>query len=182
MTRYLRATLFLIPALAITACATSTMSVSSHVDHTANFVAYRTYSWGPADALPTGDPRLDKDPFFKDQFQGAVEKQLALKGLALVTGNPDLLIHYHANISEKLDVSGIDRSRAYCIGEGCQAEVTTYDAGTLVLDIVDAKTNKLIWRGWAQDAIKTMLTDQNEMAREIKEAVPRMVGQFPKDF
>jgi hypothetical protein len=182
MTRYLRAALFFIPALALASCA-STMSVSSHVDHTANFMSYRTYSWGPADALPTGDPRLDKDPFFKDQFQGAVEKQLALKGLALITsGNPDLLVHYHANISEKLDVSGIDLPKAYCIGEGCQADVALYDAGTLVLDIVDAKTNKLIWRGWAQDAMKKMLDDQNEMAREIKQAVPRMVDQFPKEF
>ena len=182
MDRFLRATLFLIPALAITACA-STMSVSSHVDHTANFMAFRTYSWGPADALPTGEPRLDQNPLFKDQFQGAVEKQLSFKGLALVTnGKPDLLVHYHANISEKLDVTSVDKKYGYCIRDDCNAKVERYEAGTLVLDVVDARTNRLIWRGWAQDAVKKMLASPDEMSREIKQGVPRMIAQFPKAF
>ena len=183
MTRFLRASLLLVPAFVIAACAPATMNVSSHVDRAADFKALRTYAWGPADALPTGDPRLDKNPLFKDQFQGAVEKQLALKGLTQVTtGKPDLLIHYHANITERLDVTGIDRPYGSCVGENCQAEVNMYEAGTLVLDIVDAKTNKLIWRGWAQGAAKTMLDNPDEMTRQINKAVPQMVAQYPKAF
>ena len=50
------------------------MTVSSYQDRAIDISAYRTFDWGPADALPTGDPRLDRDPFFKDQVQGAVEK------------------------------------------------------------------------------------------------------------
>ena len=42
--------------------------------------AIHTYDWGPADALPTGDPRLDQNPFFKDHLEGAVEKELATRG------------------------------------------------------------------------------------------------------
>jgi len=183
MNRFLRASIFLVPAFVMAGCAPATMNVSSHVDRAADFKAFQTYTWGPADALPTGDPRLDKNPLFKDQFQGAVEKQLALKGLTQVTtGKPDLLIHYHANISERLDVTGIDRPYGSCVGENCQAEVNLYEAGTIVLDIVDAKTNKLIWRGWAQGAAKTMLDNPDEMTRQINKAVPQMVAQFPKAF
>jgi len=58
-----------IAALAVTSCAT-TMTVSSHIERGLDFSQYRTYDWGPADALPTGDPRLDKNPFFKDQVAG----------------------------------------------------------------------------------------------------------------
>ena len=65
-------------ALGLVGCAT--MSVSSHVERGLDLAQYRTYDWGPADALPTGDPRLDKNPFFQDHVQGAVEKQLAAKG------------------------------------------------------------------------------------------------------
>lgn len=182
MTRFLRASFFLIPALALTACAT-TMTVSSHVDRGVNFLQYRTYGWGPADALPTGDPRLDKNPLFKDNFEGAVEKQLALKGLTQIAGGkPDLLIHYHANITERIDVTGIDRKYGYCLGDDCQAKLTEYEAGTLVLDIVDAQTNRLVWRGWAQDAVKKSLDNPDEMVRQINQAVPRMIAQFPKAF
>ena len=78
MFRLLRLTAVALFALSVTACAT--MSVSSYVQRDIDFARYRTYGWGPADALPTGDPRLDNNPFFKDYMQGAVERHLAMKG------------------------------------------------------------------------------------------------------
>jgi hypothetical protein len=38
--------------------------------------------------------------FFKDRFEGAVEKALAKRGLEHSSANPDLLIHYHASITQ----------------------------------------------------------------------------------
>ena len=179
MTRFLRFAALAIPMLALTGCAT--MNVSSHVDRNANFAPYRTYDWGPADALPTGDPRLDKDPFFQDHVQGAVEKELAAKGFERSTPGaaPDLLIHYHASISERIDINRVDREHGYCYDDDCQARVFEYEAGTLVLDIVDARTNRVIWRGWAQDSVEDMLNNQDKMAQKINEAVRRMLARFP---
>jgi hypothetical protein len=59
-------------------CATR-MTVSSHVEHGLDLSRYRTFNWGPADALPTGDPRLERNPRFQDYVQGAVEKGLVAK-------------------------------------------------------------------------------------------------------
>jgi hypothetical protein len=81
--------------LATAACAL-TMSVGSHVEPGLDLSRYRTFEWGPADALPTGDARLDKSPFFKDRVQGAVERGLYAKGLQLTTAkSPDLLVHWN---------------------------------------------------------------------------------------
>jgi hypothetical protein len=55
-----------------------------------------------------------------------------------------------------------------------------YEAGTLVIDVIDARTNKLLWRGWAQRAVGGMLANQDTMSRQINEAVARMFEQFPK--
>ena len=163
-----------------TACAT--MSVSSHVETGLDMKPYRTFDWGPADALPTGDPRLDQDPFFKDQVTGAVEKALAGRGLALTSpnGKPDLLIHYHANISQRLDVRAADRQFGYCTGDTCSGSVFEYEAGTLVFDVVDARTNKVIWRGWAQDRVEPILENRDVMAKRVQEAVSRIFKQFPR--
>jgi len=79
MRQLLRATAAALGALSLTACAT-TMSVGSHVGRGVDVARYRTYDWEPADALPMGDPRLDRNPFFQDRVQGAVEKQLAARG------------------------------------------------------------------------------------------------------
>ena len=168
-------------AVALTGCAT-TMTVSSHFEPTAEFARYRNYDWGPADALPTGDPRLDTNPFFQDYLQGAIEKQLTLKGLEKSTsGTPDLLIHYHANVSQRINVNRVDRERGYCYGDDClvKTEVDDYEAGTLVLDVVDTRTNKVVWRGWAQDSVEGVIGDRDRMEAKIDEAVPRMLNRLP---
>jgi hypothetical protein len=161
-------------------CAT-TMSISSHVDRTISFAQYRTFDWGPADALPTGDPRLDRDPFFKDHVQGAVERELAGRGLELSpSGTPDILIHYHANITKRIDVNQADRAYGYCGATDCPPESVEYEAGTLVLDFMDAHTNKLIWRGWAQNSVEDMLRNRDKMASTIDQAVAGMLRQLPR--
>ena len=165
-------------ALTLTACAT--MNVSSHVLKGADFAQYRTFDWGPADALPTGDPRLDRDPFFLDHLQGAVEKGFAGKGFERVSGvTPDLQIHYHASISRRIDINQLDSERGYCYGGDCQIRTVEVEAGTLVVDVVDARTGRLVWRGWAQHSVRDMLNDRDTMERKINEAVTRMLEQLP---
>jgi hypothetical protein len=163
---------------ALSGCAT--MTVGSHVETGLDFGGYRTFAWGPADALPTGDPRLDNNPFFQDQVQGAVERRLSGKGLTLASAEkPDLLIHYHANVVQRFDVNRVDRQNGYCYGADCNVDVAEYDAGTLVVDVVDARTSRVIWRGWAQDSVDGVIDDQGRLQRMIDEAVTRMFERFP---
>ena len=95
------------------------------------------------------------------------------------SGTPDLLIHYHASINQRIDVNRVDRRYGYCYGVDCPADVIEYEAGTLVLDIVDSRTNRVIWRGWAQDTVEGVLDNEDEMARQIDEAVTRMLARLP---
>jgi hypothetical protein len=163
-------------ATVIGGCAT--MNVSSHVERGLDFSGYRTFAWGAPDELPTGDPRLDRDTFFKDHMQGAVEKQFAHHGIAL-SDTPDLRVHYHASITTRMNVSRVDTGRGYCPAGNCGAELSEYEAGTLVLDIVDARTNRVIWRGWAQDALGDMLEDRDDMEKKINDAITRILARWP---
>jgi hypothetical protein len=169
-----------VTALALTACAT--MRVSSHVARGLDFSQYRTFDWGPADALPTGDARLDGDPFFKDKVEGAIEKQMAGRGFArsCVSEAPDVRIHYHASIDRRIEVDKADRRYGHCDRDDCRAGLLEYEAGTLVVDIVDARTNKLIWRGWAQDSVDSVLGNRDRMRRQIDEGVTRMFQRLPR--
>jgi hypothetical protein len=166
-------------ALALSACAT--MNVSSHVERGTDFTQFRTWDWGPADELPTGDPRLDNNAFFQDHMLGAVEKQMAAKGYVRSTlaGSPDLLVHYHANISQRFDVNGVDRQRGYC-NDNCEPQVYEYQEGTLVLDVVNARTNKLVWRGWAQDSLDGVIDNQDRLDKEVDRAVTNLFKLFPR--
>lgn len=152
------------------------MTVGSHVEPAAGFSAYQTFAWDAPDALPAGDPRLTTNIFFRDHVEGAVEKQLAIRGLRQVTALPDLRIHYHANIQSRLKV-GADHPYAASPGSA-EPQLATFEQGTLVVDVMDARTSRLVWRGWAQDAIDP--TDSNRLHQQIDEAVPMMFKQFPR--
>jgi len=168
-----------VSAAVLSACAT--MSIGSYVERGIDFAPYQTYEWGPADALPTGDPRLDNNPFFQDHVRGAVEKELARRGLRLAgAGTGDLLIHYHANISQRIEVNGCENQYNRPTADDCQPNVSEYEAGTLLLGIADARTQKVIWRGWARDSVEAALNNQDIMEEQFNAAVRRMMAEFPR--
>lgn len=167
-----------VAALALAGCAT--MNVGSHIERNVTFSQYLTYDWGPPDNLPVGDPRLDNNPFFNDHVQGAIEKQMAHKGYErAAAGTPDLLIHYHASVNQKLDVYEADNRYGYCYGN-CQPQIVDYELGTLMVDVVDAKTSKVVWRGWAQDAMNGIIDDQVRLEKQVDEGVTKLMLLFPR--
>lgn len=94
-------------ALLLAGCAT--LHVRSYVQPGADFERYRTYGWGAPDTFTTGDPRLDGNTFFRDRLQAGVDARLASRGLEQAdAGAADLLLHYHMNITQRIDVNEID--------------------------------------------------------------------------
>ena len=162
-------------ALALTACAS--MDVRSFVERGADPTQYRTYTWGPADAQATGDPRLDNNPFFSERIQARVEKQLNARGFEkTIAGSSDLLIHYHASVTQEINANGADQPYVSC--EDCKPYV--YDAGTIIVDLVDARTHRLVWRGWAEGSIDGVIDDQAWMEKRIDHAVARIMERLPR--
>ncbi|MFN7916861.1 MAG: DUF4136 domain-containing protein [Vicinamibacterales bacterium] len=180
MLRFLRWPAVAVLALSVSACAT--MNVSSHVERGLDIKQYHTWDWSTPDALPENDARLDNS-FFKDHFQGAVEREFSARGFSqtLAEGDvPDLRVHYHASISSKLQVNTGDQTTGACYDENCTVRVFDNEVGTIVIDVVDGHTNRLIWRGWAQNPVHGVLDHQQKFQARIQEAVTRMFARFPK--
>ena len=55
---------------------------------------------------------------------------------------------------------------------------TAYEQGTLVIDLVDRRTKKLVWRGTAQAALSET-PSKAEREATIDEAVKKMFEKFP---
>jgi hypothetical protein len=180
MRRWLWTVAGLAVALASAGCAT--LAVGSHVERGLDFAQYQTFDWGVPDALPTGDARLDGSPVFNDRMQGAVERQLQARGLKLADGSPHLLLHYHATVARRINVNQVDREHGHCVTGDCPTDIVVFEEGTLVLDVLDARTGRLVWRGWAQHHVDDVLGDEQEMAETIDEAVARMIERFPRSL
>ena len=161
-------------ALALTSCAS--MNVNSFVERGMDLRQYHTYAWGPADAFTTGDPRLDNNPFFQERMRTAVDQALAARGFEkTASGAPDLVIHYHASVTQRIDVNAADQKYGYC--DDCNPYV--FDAGTVTIDFIDTRTNRLVWRGWAEDSIDGVVDNQDWMEQKIDEAVTRILDELP---
>ena len=163
---------FLTFAVMLTGCAST--EVNSYVARGADLHSRRTYSWGPIEGRPTGDPRLDNNPFFQQRVQAAVDTQLAHRGFEK-TNSPQFLVHVHASVTQEIQISPSEHGVA-C--EECRPEV--YDEGTLLIDLVDARTGLLAWRGWAKGGIDGVIDNQEWMEQRIDEAVARIMRELPR--
>jgi hypothetical protein len=193
--RALKRFLTVILVVALGGC--TTMEISTDYDPSADFSRLRTYDWLPGPQGSADDPRIDHS-LLDGRIRSAVERQLAAQGYEKQTsGGPDFWIGYRAAVEKKLDVIAFDDYARYGpmggpgyrpgsgLAYGHQAwigspppHVFEYDEGTLVLDIVDPTTRKLLWRGSAQAEVN--LSAAPEKKREkINEAVRRMLERFP---
>jgi hypothetical protein len=54
-----------------------------------------------------------------------------------------------------------------------------YEQGTLVIDVVDAWTDKMVWRGWVRDNMEGVIDRQDAMESEVDAAIGKMFELFP---
>jgi hypothetical protein len=165
-------------ASAVTLAGCASMEVSSYTERGVDFSRYLTYEWGAIDAHTTGDPRLDNNPFFHERVRAAVDHQLARRGYVKGTGGQgDVTVHYHASVHQEIDVNGADEQAGLCPRGDCEPFV--YQAGTLLVDLVDAKTSNVIWRGWATGSVDGVVENQEWMERRIDEIVGKILERLP---
>jgi hypothetical protein len=160
-------------ALALAACAP--VRVNAALERGMDFTQYHSYTWAAADRFGTGDPRLDNNEFFEKRLQTDVDTVLAGRGLEKTSqATAALVIHYHASVKQQIDVNELDRKYGYC--DECHSSV--YDAGTITIDFVDARTNKLVWRGWSEGTLEG-IDSQDLLESRVDEAVTKILQKLP---
>jgi Domain of unknown function (DUF4136) len=148
--------------------------VKSDFDHQANFSQYKTYSW--QEVKPPNS-------LWDSRIKSAVDAQLAAKGWTQIDSGGDVAIvaiatsHTERTLQTFYDgMGGGWRWRGF----GGMGEATTteqdYKEGTLLVDLYDAKTKQLIWRGSAEDTVSNN-ADKNE--KNLNKGVAKMFKKFP---
>jgi hypothetical protein len=149
--------------------------VKTDYDHNANFGQYKTYSW---EKVQTSDPLV------VDRIKSAVDSTLAAKGWALVPSGGDVEVFAIETTQNQqtLDTfyNGFGGGRRWGgFGGGfgdATTTVETYRVGTLVIDLFDAKTEKLIWRSSSSDTLSEK-ADKN--TKNLDKGVKKMFAHFP---
>jgi len=161
---------------ALAACSTSPyVTVKTDYDHAAAFGKYHTY------AIDTASTGLG--PTTAAALQSSLRSSLAARGLKESGRNAALYIVPTVFTKEQLNVMPargytVYSSRYGTYGRGTwamNADVQQYTEGTLVIDFVDSKTHKLVFRGLGQAAVGS--TERNAAA--VQQAVNKIVAAYP---
>jgi len=173
-------------ALTLTvACAS--MQVYVDYDRNADVDSYRTFGWSGST-----EPSLqDTSPLMDARVRSAIERKLRSSGLRLVDSDPDLYVAYYTEENDELRLDTTHFGYGYGAGwywdpygpwaggglSTSQTTVRSYTRGTLIIDLWDAKTKQLVWRGTAEDVVPE---NPEKAARKIDEAVAKMSDEFKK--
>jgi hypothetical protein len=166
-----------IPAalLALIGAGCASIDVGASFDPAIAVAPLTTFDFETQTGPPTGDPRLDGNPFFETRLLAAVEFEMAAKGLRRDPASPRLLVHYHASVDRRLDVIQVDRARGYQTDTVSYAE---WEEGTIVIDIVDAATKRVIWRGWGRSDLGGVLSDPHTMDHYVQQVIHKIFERF----
>jgi hypothetical protein len=187
--RPLRASAALLASLWLAACARP--EVGCDVDPDAPIGVYHTFGIleaSPREEVPE-DPRFG--PLLDRHTEDAIDEALRLRGYQLRTSGPvDFLVAYSNEIQREHRTVGspvsVGLGYGGYVGSGVgigtswvgpsHATTRTVPKGTLVIDVLEPETRKVVWRGWAKDT----LTRSGDPRGEIFEAVSRILAQFPQ--
>jgi hypothetical protein len=154
-------------------CSSSNVSYDS--DPAADFAKLKTFNWMEVtdDAAAYG---MKKE--LGDQVENAVDKQLQAKGMTKVAENPDVLMIYHVTKEQKIDTNSWGYKYDPNWGKGDDVQTYAYAVGTLVVDMVDAESKHLLWRGTG-DKILPEDTAPEKRTQIIDEIVVKIFKDFP---
>ena len=168
-------------AIAILGATASLAAVKTDYDRTAEFSHYKTYSWGKVHT---------QNPLWGDRIKTDVASALAAKGWTEVESGGDVSIMAmemtkdHRTLNTYYDNFGGGwgwRRWGGGFGDGFGTSTTTeetYRVGTLVVDLFDTNTKKLIWRGSASDTLSDK-SDKN--IKTLNSDVQKMFDHFPPE-
>jgi Domain of unknown function (DUF4136) len=150
--------------------------VKTDYDRSANFSQYKTYSWEKVQT---------RDPLWVDRIKDAVNASLTAKGWTQVpSGGQVAIVAVEMTKNQQTLNTFYDGFgggwgwRRFGGGGFGDATTTTenYRIGTLVVDLFDANSKNLIWRGSASDT----LSDKSENnIKNLDKGVQKMFDHFP---
>ncbi len=176
--------------VALTASPLAAANVSTDYDHNANFRSYHTFSFYKVQT---------SDPLYDQRIKDEVTADLSKAGLQMVASGGDVNITAIGGVKNEQEYNtfydglggggfgwgggGFGRGfgRGYGgfgggLGGDSQTTVQNIPVGTLMIDMYDAHTHQLVWRGRATDNV----TDNSgKETKRVNKDIDKMFNGFP---
>lgn len=163
-------------AVFIAGCAPS-VTVNYDYDTEYDFAPLKIYAWLPIKSTgQVSELRIRR-------FVNAVNNQLQSQGYTLNAENPDFLLAIHGATKEQINVTdwGYGYGPRWGAGWGGgyrDVDVSQWTEGTIFIDIVDAESRQMVWRGTAQTEVEEGLSPDKQQ-QKYADICARLFANFP---
>ena len=154
-------------------------TVTIDYDHTVNFLKFKTYTWTKLHAT---------DPTVEDRITIALNRDMGGRYMTEVPKGGDVSIIAVEATQDKQEFTTFYNSLgdfAWQRGWGSagfldsQATLDDVPVDTLIIDMYDTKTHKLLWRGTVTE---TVATSEDKNDQKIDKAVTLLIGKYPPKY
>jgi hypothetical protein len=174
--RYLAMSVPMVLMLGLAGC--PSQNVHTDYDHKTDFASFHSYSWGPVKT---------SNPLNVQRIRDAINPDLQAIGWRLMPTGGDVTV---TAVGSSHDIKEYDTFYNGLGGEGyywggfggfgstgmSTTTVQHYKVGTLVLDMYNAKTKHLVWRGTATSGISN---NPNDNQQRFDKASDPLLKNFP---
>jgi hypothetical protein len=183
---------FIFFALLLGGCATKT-SYNVDYDEYRDFSTYKSFRWYD-DVHPSKEADYRQYNSSDGRVRDHVDTYLLQRGFKLLeSGAGDFWVNYHISKQNHMKIDNFGRypsagahgavsagtyGSAVAVGYSSGPSVKEYKEGTVVIDIIDAKSSEIVWRGIAEDRLPKNMgrAERDKMAavvtRELLEDFP----------
>lgn len=167
--------ILVIVALVFTSC--TTVRVVTDYDRQADFGSYKSYAF-----YRPGIDKAEISDLDKKRILRAIDAELRAKGLNK-SESPDMLVSIFTKERERVDVYNNNFGwgwgwNPWWYGGGWGSTVSRTTEGTLYIDLIDAKTNELVWQGLGSARLVTG-SDIDKKDERIREIVHEIMERYP---
>lgn len=160
----------ILPILFLNAC--STLQTAYDYDKKADFRSYKSFSFHEK-----GLEKLEMNDLDKRRIIESVTKNLEEKGLKRSEGQADLYVNILSFTKEKVNIYNNNwpywqgwYGPWWSGGWGMQ-QVRKYTEGSILIDLVESKTNTLVWEGKGSDLNLDELEGKDERIQAVVKAI-----------
>ncbi|RZA16085.1 MAG: DUF4136 domain-containing protein [Lysobacteraceae bacterium] len=168
----------------LAACATGPTVRTDH-DPTADFGQYRTWGFYKPIAMEASG----YSSWISDRIKDDIRREMEARGYRYSESAPDLQVNFQGIVEDKADVYTVPRSDVQWFYNYRRnsyvavpvwyddAQVSRYKQGTLTVDLVDAKRNRMVWTGAAIGRVVKRTPDKK--LAEVDEAIAGIFAKYP---
>jgi hypothetical protein len=160
---------------------------ATHSDYTRSFPLQTLKTFAFKDQRRISRDPLANNGIWANDVRQAVRSELHAKGLTEATnGNPDFYVAFYVGLKDRYDLNYVGygmpfHRRGFRGGwwgwpGAYDAWAVPYTESTVILDVIDAHTNQLVWRGY-----DTGTLDAKHPDKTLSKAVDHVIARFSHD-